>query len=255
MTENQRLEEQFVSHQAKRSVSEKLDTAEQIDVDVKTDVLKIVQGQAEKVSVSGQGLVIKPDIRVQEIQLQTDNIAINPLSAIFGQIELNEPVNAVARIVLTKTDINLALTSELIRSLVENFPLNVDSEIITFKPQHTDIFLPGDGKIGFNATGLLKSDQDTRPLGVTLTFRPRTNSHPILLESVTCTEGKGISIELILAFMQKIKELANKHFLKWEDIAFRIINLEVAQDNIILLIEANVKQISASQIEFIDQLQ
>ncbi|MEA5512477.1 DUF2993 domain-containing protein [Nodularia sp. UHCC 0506] len=254
MSENQRLEEQFVSQEAKRRVSEKLDTAEQIDVDVQTDVFKIVQGQAEKVSVAGQGLVIQKNIRVQEIKLQTDNIAINPLSAIFGQIELNEPVNAIARIILTKTDINLALTSELIRNLIANFPLNVNGEIVTFKPQHTDIFLPGDGKIGFNATGLFKSEKNTRFLGVTLTFRPRTNSHPILLESVTCTEGEGISVELILAFMQKIKELANKPFLMWEDIAFRIINLEIGQDSIIFMLEANVKQISASQIEFINQL-
>ncbi|HYW22199.1 MAG TPA: DUF2993 domain-containing protein [Nodularia sp. (in: cyanobacteria)] len=255
MADNQRLEEQFVSQEAERRVSEKLDAAEQLDINVQTDVLKIVQGQAEKVSVVGQGLVIKPDIRVQEIQLQTNHIAINPLSAIFGQIKLNEPVNAVARIVLTKTDINLALTSDLIRSLVENFPLNVDGEIINFEPQHIDIFLPGDGKIGFNATGLLKSEENTRLLGVKLTFRPRTNSHPILLENVTCTEGEGISVELILGLIQKIKELVNLPFLHWEDIAFRIINMEVEQDRIILMIEANVKQISASQIEFIDQLQ
>ncbi|KZL50660.1 hypothetical protein A2T98_06315 [Nodularia spumigena CENA596] len=252
MTDKQRLEEQFVSHEAERRVSEKLDASEQIDINVKTDVLKIVQGQAEKVSVAGQGLVIKPDIRVQEIKLQTDNVSINPLSAIFGQIELNEPVNAVARIVLTKTDINLALTSELIRSLVENFPLNVDGEIIKFEPQHTDIFLPGDGKIGFNVKGLLKSEKNRSLLSATLTFRPRNNSHPILLESVTCTEGEGISVELILALMQKVKELANKPFLKWEDIAFRIIDMQVLQDSIILIIEANVKQISASQIEFVN---
>ncbi len=253
MPENQRLEEQFISHQAEQRVSEKLDASEQIDINVDTDVVKIVQGKAEKVSVAGQGLVIQENIRVQEIKLQTDNISINPLSAIFGQIELNEPVNAVARIVLTKTDINLALTSDLIRSLVANFPLNVDGEIISFEPQHTDIFLPGDGKIGFNATGLLKSEENTRLLGVTLTFIPRTNSQPILLSSVTCTEGEGISVELISAFMQKVKELANLPFLKWEDIAFRIINMEVEQESITLMIEANVKQISASQIEFINQ--
>ena len=255
MTDNQRLEEQFVSQEVERRVSEKLDASEKIEIDIQTDVLKIVQGQAKKVSLSGQGLVIQKDIRVQEIKLQTDNIAINPLSAIFGHIELNEPVNAVARIVLTKTDINLALTSDLVRSLAENFPLNVDGEILTFEPQHIDIFLPGDGKIGCNATVLLKSPENTRLLGVTVSFRPRTNSHPILLESVTCTEGEGISVELILAFMQKIKEIANQPFLKWEDIAFRIINMEVEQESVILMIEANVKQISASQVEFINQLQ
>ncbi|TVP62254.1 MAG: DUF2993 domain-containing protein [Nodularia sp. (in: Bacteria)] len=255
MPDNQRLEEQFVSHEAEKRVSEKLDASEQIDIDVQTDVLKIVQGQAEKVSIAGQGLVIQENIRVQEIKLQTDHIAINPLRAIFGQIELNEPVNAVARIVLTKTDINLAFTSDIIRSLAEKFHLNVDGEIISFEPRHIDIFLPGDGKIGCNATVLLKSEENTRLLGVRVTFRPRTNSQPILLESVTCTEGEGISVELILAFMQKIKELANKPFLRWEDIAFRIINMEVEQESIILMIEANVKQISASQVEFVSQLQ
>ncbi|MBE9200361.1 MULTISPECIES: DUF2993 domain-containing protein [unclassified Nodularia (in: cyanobacteria)] len=255
MTNNQPLEAEFVSHEAKRRVSEKLDAAEKIDINVQTDVLKIVQGQAETISLAGEGLIIQENIRVQEIKLQTDNIAINPLSAIFGQIELNEPVNAIARIVLTKTDINLAFTSDLIRNLIKNFPLNVNGEIINFEPQHIDIFLPGDGKIGFNATGLLKSPENPRLLGVTVTFRPRTNSHPILLESVTCTEGEGISVELILAFMHKIKELANQPFLNWEDIAFRILNMQIEQDSLILIIEANVKQISASQMEFINQLQ
>ncbi|EAW47404.1 hypothetical protein N9414_21460 [Nodularia spumigena CCY9414] len=35
MTDKQRLEEQFVSHEAERRVSEKLDASEQIDINVK----------------------------------------------------------------------------------------------------------------------------------------------------------------------------------------------------------------------------
>lgn len=255
MESSKNIEGKIASYQAEKTVSERIDTAEEIDIDIETDVLKIVQGQAEKVSLSGKGIVIQKNIRVQEIQLQTDNITINPFRAILGQIELNQPVKTVARIVLTKTDINLACTSDLIRSLVEKITLNVDGEIICFAPQNITIFLPGDGKIGLNATGLLKSEKNTRLLGVTVTCRPRNNSHPILLESVTCTEGEGISVELILAFMQKIKELANLPFLKWEDIAFRIIDMEVESEKIILMVEANVQQISESQIEFINQLQ
>jgi hypothetical protein len=252
MPDNQPLEAKFVSSQAERRVTEKLDAAEQIDIDVKTDVLKIVQGQAEKVSLAGKGLVIQENIRVQEIKLQTDNIAINPLRAIFGQIELNQPVNAVARILLTTTDINLAFTSNIIRSFIKNFPLNVNGETIKFLPEHIDIFLPGNGKIGCNATGIFKSEKHEEFLGVSIIFCPRDNSHPLLLESVTCTQGEGISVEIILAAMQKVKELENLPFFKWEDIAFRIINMEVEDDNIILFIEANVKQISPSQIEFIE---
>ncbi|MBE9051751.1 DUF2993 domain-containing protein [Nostocales cyanobacterium LEGE 11386] len=252
MPDNQSFEEQFLSQEAERRLSNKLDEAEQIDIDVKTDMLKIVQGQANEVSVTGQGLVIQKNIRVQQIKLQTDSIALNPLRAIFGQIELNEPVNAVARIVLTEVDINRALTSDFTRSLAENFKLNIDGEVISFVPQDIQVFLPGDGKIQVEAKVLLKAQENTRLLGARVILHPRTNSQPIMLESVTCTEGKGISIELILAFMHKVKELASLPYLEWEDIAFRIIDMEVQKESIILMIEANVKQISPSQIEFIN---
>jgi hypothetical protein len=255
MPDNQPLEAKWVSYQAERTVSDSLDGAEEINIDVETDVLQIVQGQAEKVSLAGKGLVIKDNIRVQEIKLQTDNIAINPLRAIFGQIELNQPVNAVARIVLTNQDINLALTSDIILNFIKNFPLKVDGETINFIPENMEIFLPGDGKIGCHATGMIKSAKKPELLGVNVIFRPRHHSRPILLENVTCTEGEGISVELIIAFIQKVKELKNLPFFRWEDIAFRILHLEVAADEIILLIEANVKQISASQIELVEQLQ
>ncbi|MEH2136047.1 LmeA family phospholipid-binding protein [Nostoc sp.] len=101
MPDEQRLEEGFISQEAEKRISEKLDGAEKIEIDVQTDLLKIVQGQADGVSFAGKGLMIQEDIRIQEIKLQTDSININPLSALFGQIELSEAVNATARIILT----------------------------------------------------------------------------------------------------------------------------------------------------------
>ncbi len=74
-------------------------------------------------------------IRIQEINLQTDNIIVYPLSIILGQIKLNTPVNGNIRIVLTEADINYALTSDMISHLVKKFSLNVDGEIVSFKPQ------------------------------------------------------------------------------------------------------------------------
>jgi len=41
-----------------------LDEAEKIDVDVRTDLLEIVQGE-DSVSVTGQGLVMQKDIRAR----------------------------------------------------------------------------------------------------------------------------------------------------------------------------------------------
>ncbi|MFW9259723.1 DUF2993 domain-containing protein [Nostoc sp. CALU 546] len=243
MPDEHGFEEKIISKEAEKRISEKLDQVEKIEIDVQTDLLKIVQGQADGVSFAGQGLVIQEDIRVQEIKLQTDSIAINPFSAIFGQIELNEPVNAIARIIVTEVDINRALASDFARSWMQNFELNVDGEIVSFEPEEIQVFLPGDGKIECKGKVFLKEMGKTRPLAYTAIARPRTDLQPAMLESFNCTEGDGVSIELITAFIQKAKELMNLPSLKWEDIAFSIKDIEVEIGSLILMIETQVRQI------------
>ncbi|AVH66892.1 LmeA family phospholipid-binding protein [Nostoc sp. 'Peltigera membranacea cyanobiont' N6] len=249
MPDEHRLEEEFLSQEAERRISEKLDGAENIEIDIQTDLLKIVQGQADGVSVVGKGLAIQEDIRVQEIKLQTDSININPLSALFGQIELNEPVNATARIILTEVDINRALTSDFIRTQMQNLELDVDGEIVSFEPQEIKVFLPSDAKIECRGRVLLKEKGNTRPLAYTAVLRPRTHAKPAMLESFNCTEGEGVSIELVTALMQKVKELMNLPYLKWEDMAFKIKDIKVEKGSLILLVETQVKQIPSSITE------
>jgi hypothetical protein len=249
MPDKQRLEEQLISQEAERRLSNQLDEAEQIDIDVKTDLLQVFQGHADGVSVAAKGLVLQGNIRVQEIKLQTDSISINPLSAIFGQIELNEPVNAVARVVLTEADINCALDSEFVRSLSQDFQLDVDGQNVSFEPKSIQLFLPGDGKIGFRATVLIKKSDNHQLLGAEGIVIPRNSSQPIRLESIKCTEGEGISVEMITAFMQKIKEVAKLPYFTWEDIAFSIQQMEVQKESLTIILEANVQQLSTSKID------
>ncbi|MCC5629595.1 DUF2993 domain-containing protein [Nostoc sphaeroides] len=248
MPDDHRFEEKFISQEAERRISEKLDDAEKIEIDVQTDLLKIVQGQVDGVSVAGLGLVIQEGIRVQEIKLQTDTIDINPLSALFGQIELNQPVNAIGRIVVTEVDINHALTSNFVRSWMQKFELNVDGEIVSFEPQKIQVFLPGEGKIECRGKVLLKEMGNTRPFAYTALLRPRTSSQPAMLESFNCTEGEGISIELVTALMQKAKELMNLPYLKWEDMAFSIKDIKVETGSLVLLVETQMKQIPSLEI-------
>jgi hypothetical protein len=87
---------------------------------------------------------------------------------------------------------------------------------------------------------------NTRPLAYTAIARPRTHSQPAMLEAFNCTEGEGISIELITALMQKAKELMNIPSFKWEEIAFSIKNLEVQKGTLMLMLEVQVKQIPSS---------
>jgi hypothetical protein len=57
-----RLEEQALSGAAEITISTQLDEVENIDVDVRTNLLKMIQGQADSVSIAGEGLVMQKDI-------------------------------------------------------------------------------------------------------------------------------------------------------------------------------------------------
>jgi hypothetical protein len=242
-----RVEEKLLSQAAETRISQELDAVEKIDVDVQTDIAKIVQGQLDSLALTGEGLVIKEKIRVQEIQLQTDSIAINPFSAIFGQIQLNEPVHAIARVIVQETDINLALTSDVIRKLVQKFQLNVDGEIVNFEPQEMQVFLPADNTLEFKGKIWVQEKGNRHILGYHAMAHPRSQTKSVILDSFRCTEGEGISIELIAAAMQKVKEMVNLPYFEWEDMLFSIKDMQVNKGKLILLIEAHVKQIPSEE--------
>ncbi|MEA5566769.1 DUF2993 domain-containing protein [Anabaena sp. UHCC 0399] len=249
MTDNQKWQQQLISQAAEQRVSDQLDALEQIDIYVETNLLKIVQGQADGVTVSGQGLVTKEKIRVQEIKLQTDRIDINPLKAIIGQVQLNKPVNLMARVTLKEADINHALTSDFSRNLVQNFELDVKGKIINFDLEQMQIFLPDNEQIELRGKVQLKENNHSRSLGFTAMIRPRTHSHPIMLESFQCTEGEGVSLDFLVSLMQKFQYLTNLPYLQWEDMQLSLKNMQVQKETLILLVAANVNKIPDSMTD------
>ena len=67
MSNQPKIEEQVLSEIAKQGLFTQIETAENIEVDVKTDLLKVVQGNVDSVTVTGQGIVIQEEIRVEQL--------------------------------------------------------------------------------------------------------------------------------------------------------------------------------------------
>lgn len=243
MPDELRLEEQALSQAAEIGISSQLDAAENIDVDVRTSLLKMILGQADSVSVVGTGLVMQKDIRVQEMELHTDSVDINLLKALSGQIELNQPIDVSVSLTLNEEDINRALNSSYIRSKLQNLDLKVDGQIASLKMQQMKLLLPGGGKMVFSAKALLQEMGNTRQIGFTAAFRPRTQTQPVMLELFNCTEGEGFSLELVVALMQTLKQLVNLPHLELEGVAVRVKEMEVQQSHLKLQVEAHIRQL------------
>jgi hypothetical protein len=239
------LEEQALSQAAEMTIAAQLDEVESLDVDVRTDLLKMVQGQVDSVSIAAQGVVMQKDIRVQEMELHTDSIALDLLSAIFGQLELDKPVDATARVVVTERDINRALKSDYLQSKLQSLELNVEGLILTLEPQQLKIYLPGGGKVEFRGTILLQEIGITRRIGFTSVIRPPIMKQPLLLEAFHCTTEEGISLELAIALLNKAREMMSLPYLELEGMAFRLKQMDVQEGSVTLYTEAYVRQLPA----------
>ncbi|MCA1990461.1 MAG: DUF2993 domain-containing protein [Coleofasciculus sp. S288] len=242
MSDEPRLDEQALSEAAEMALSRQLDEVENIDVDLRTNLLKLVQGQADSVSIVGQGLVVQKDIRLEEVELHAPSIAVNLLSVILGEIELNQPVDATVRLVLTEQDINQALQSDYIRSKWQGVELKVDSQSVTLEPQQLEVQLPGGGRIGLRGTVLLHERGKTQRIGFTAVIRPRLHWQSLLLEAFQCTEGEGVSLELAIAALNQVKELINLPHFDLEGIALYLKELEVQKGRLTVYAKAYIQQ-------------
>lgn len=245
MTERQqpRLEEQVISTAVEMGVSSQLDEVEEIHVDVRTNLMDMVQGHVNSVSISAQGMVVKKDIRVQEMQILTDSIDINPLSAIFGEIKLDNPANALVRIVLTEKDINSALNSNYVRRQMQTLDVNVDARTVSFKLREMEVRLTERGRIEISGNSWLKEKDETNLLGFRAAIYPANDSHPILLESFQCAPGQSIPLDITCALINKLQELVNLPYLEFEGTAFKVNKLEIKEGELIVYIQLFVKEI------------
>lgn len=243
MPDEARLEEQALSEAAEMTIGAQLDAVESIDVAVHTDLLKMVQGKVESVSIAAQGMVVQKGIRVQEMELHTDSIAINLLRAVFGEVTLDQPIEATARLVLTEQDINRALNSDYMRRKLNKLELNVDGQNVTLEPQGLIVHLPGGGRMGLGGTLWLHEMGKTRLVSFTAVIRLYHIKQPLLLEAFQCNQGEGISLDFAIALMHKFRELLALPYFELQGVALRLNDLEVQRGSLTVNTEAYVREL------------
>lgn len=246
MKTEQNLEGTVVSKAIETTVGLAFDNVDEIDVDIQTDLLKLLSGQVDGIGVQGQGLEVQ-GVRIEEVQLQTDSVSVNPLNAVFGKVEFDKPVNANARLVFTEDDLNHAMSSNLVRSLLQKgLAVDINGDVVTFKPQLIRIHLPEPNKIKFVGKILVEQAGATRPLTFQAVICPRTETSPIILESFVCAENEGISLDFTTALIKKIKELTEAPYLEIDGTAFRVKKMEVEKGTMTLMAQVHLRKIPSS---------
>ncbi len=242
MTENKaNLGEQALSKAAEIGISTQLDDVEALNVDIRTNPLKLMQGELDSVAIEGHGLVMREDLRMESLQFDMGSVAINPLSAAFGKIELTHPTDATAQVVLTETDLNRALGSGYLHNKLQNLEMTVNGEPRTIDVQQAEISLLGEGKLTLNAEIYIQQTQETRQ--VRFTSLPKIGAGDRLILDDLTYEGEGLSQELTDAFLAKTSELTDLRSFHVEGMSLAMQELMVEAGKMTIQAVAHVEQL------------
>lgn len=233
--------EQALNKVAEVGLSSQLDEVENLEVDIKTDPLKLVQGEVDSVKVEGEGLVMQKDLRLEELEMQMSSVAINPLSVAFGKIELTKPTQASVRAVLTEADINRAFNSDYVRQQLQQ-QIHVDGRLVTINAEQVDFRLPGDG-IAINAQIRLSETGETHQVAFTAVPRIGSHGQTVILENIEYGDTEELSPDLTKALVAQASEILNLSNFDLEGMTLRINNLQIEASKLILQAEAHVEQI------------
>lgn len=241
-TDKPDLGEQAISKAAEIGLSTQLDEVENLEVDIRTNPLKLMQGELESVRISGEGLVMKQDLRAEELKIEVSEVAINPLKVPFGEVELTRPTDASAEMVLTEQDIERAFNSNYIKDKLQNLPVTIDGHPATVNVRSVQFRLPEAGKIALTTEIELTETGEIKQADFTAVPQVDAGGQRLLLQDVEYGEHKEASPELTEAILADASELLDLRNFNLQGMTLRIHQLDVQPGRLRLIGEAVVEQ-------------
>lgn len=223
----QDLGQQTLNRIAEFALSTQLDESEKLSVDIKTDPSLLAQGKLESLTIDGNGLVMQKDLRMQKMLIQLQNIAVHPIKALTGKIELTETSRGEADILLTDADLNRAFNSETLRHQMQNLAIKVDNDVVTIDVLAVECHLFRQGTIGIDAKIKIRETGEIQQTYFTTIPCVSAGGRGVILDQVNYAQGKELSPELTEALIGKARDILNLKNFEMDGISLEINQLKV----------------------------
>lgn len=236
------LGEQALSKVAELGISNQLDEVESLDVAIRTNPGKALQGEVDSVEIAGKGMVMQQDLRIETLEVNTDTVSINPFSALFGNIELTQPTTATAKIELTEADINRAFRSTFIQEKLQGLEMEVDGKPTVVDVTRAEVQLPGNSQFVISADLFQRESGDLKQISATTVPSIQDNGYRLALE-VLSAEAEGFSADLLLAILEQVTNLLDLRNFEIPGMSLRFRELETHQERLIIHATTTVHKI------------
>jgi len=238
----QALGQQTLNRIAEFALSTQLDESEKLNVDIKTDPSLIAQGKLASLSIDGKGLVMQKDLRMQRMLINLENIAVSPVKALTGNIELTETSTGQAQILLTDGDINRAFNSDTLQAQMQNLQMQVDNQSVTLDVLGVECHLLEQGRVSIDAKIKIQETGDLKNTYFTTVPRLSDGGRGVSLDEVSYAQGTELSPELTTALLEKARNILNLSNFEMEGISLGINQLAVKKGELKLSAIAQITQ-------------
>ena len=232
--------EQAISKAAEIGLESQLDESEELDVDIRTNPLDLMQGNVDSVSVKGEGLVMQKELRADKLRIETGNISIDPIKAALGNIELNSPTDARMLVVLKEEDIQRAFNSEYVKNKLKNLKINYQGETAEAQIERVKFSLPEIGKVKLEADLKLSESEQEQ---ISFTAVPEVNStgNSISLKSVEYYEKAEYNQKVAKAIIDSAEEILDLRNFELDEMSLLVRKLDVEAGKITIEADAVIE--------------
>ncbi|WP_310419087.1 DUF2993 domain-containing protein [Chamaesiphon sp. OTE_8_metabat_110] len=236
------LGDRALSKVVELGIATQLDRSEEIEVDIRTNPVNFIQGKLDSVEISGKGVVVKQDLRVENIQIDTDEVSIDPLKAVFGNIKLTHPTEAEARIILTEADINHAFSCEYIQSKLRGLKMELDGQPVTIDIQQASLDLPGENQFVISTTFLLREQNAVKKMSATAIPQIDEDGNRISLE-ILAAQGEGLNLKLVMVIIEQLTALLDLRNFDLPGVSLQLHQLEAQLGKLVIHAKSQIAQI------------
>lgn len=242
---NSDLGEQALSKAVEMGLSTQLDSVETLEAEIHTNPVALMQGQLDSADIKGHGLVMKDDLRTEELEVKTDGMAINPLKAAFGEIELTRPTNATVAVKLMESDIERACNSDYIHKKLQNLEVKLDDRPVQVTAQQMQVSLPGQGRVAIATDVLLVESGEQQHVAFSATPVVDSEGYQLRLNDVQMDPG-NTSEPLTQSLLVAIDDLLDLRRFSLSGMTLQVQTIDVQKDHMNLEAKAHLEKFPGS---------
>jgi LmeA-like phospholipid-binding len=239
------LGDQAIGKAVEMGLTTQLDEVEALKVKVETNPIALVQGELDSVAIEGTGLVMKQDLRTEKLVVQSDGIAVNPLKAAFGQIELVRPTTASALMVLTEADIERAFNSDYIKGKLQGLTIDLAGQPTKVNTEQIEFRLPGEGKVAIAAHITLVETGEQQRVAFSAVPQMAPSGQQVMLQNIEADDALAAP-QLTDALARSASDLLDLRNFDLDGLSLCLNQVDVRPGEIELKADARIEKFPAA---------